>query len=218
MDVSAAVSTPCVGCCAKAENRCTCQVVGCKILWVGPRGRLSNMICLLVCEVTCTYRVWKDDSVLATHNPSHFSHVTLLLSASLPNPSSPPLYLPPSLTHSLTHSLPPPSLCHIQNLEFEGIMRFYFQSNTKAEVQKVATKCIRVSNTANTGSVIEALVQKFRPDLRMLSSHSSYALYEVHSNEGKNGPFTESLSAVTYCMTIYTCISSLVGNILYIGS
>ena len=63
-------------------------------------------------------------------------------------------------------------------------MRFYFQSKTKEMEQKVATKCIRVSNTANTDSVIEALVQKFRPDLRMLSSHSSYTLYEVHSNDG----------------------------------
>ena len=28
-------------------------------------------------------------------------------------------------------------------------------------------------------------MQKFRPDLRMLTSQSSYALYEVHSNEGR---------------------------------
>ena len=62
-------------------------------------------------------------------------------------------------------------------------MRFYFQSPDR-ESQKVATKCIRVSNTATTSSVIEALVQKFRPDLRMLTNPSSYALYEVHSNEG----------------------------------
>lgn len=73
-----------------------------------------------------------------------------------------------------------------QNLEFEGIMRFYFQSTTREAQQKVATKCIRVSNTANTNSVIEALVQKFRPDLRMLTNQSSYALYEVHSNEGES--------------------------------
>lgn len=72
-----------------------------------------------------------------------------------------------------------------QNLEFEGIMRFYFQSTTREAQQKVATKCIRVSNTASTNSVIEALVQKFRPDLRMLTNQSSYALYEVHSNEGE---------------------------------
>ena len=64
-------------------------------------------------------------------------------------------------------------------------MRFYFQSPTVDSQQKVATKCIRVSNTADTDSVIEALVQKFRPDLRMLTSQSSYALYEVHSNEGR---------------------------------
>ena len=62
-------------------------------------------------------------------------------------------------------------------------MRFYFQS-LGADGQKVATKCIRVSNTATTEMVIEALVQKFRPDMRMLTHQSSYALYEVHSDEG----------------------------------
>lgn len=62
-------------------------------------------------------------------------------------------------------------------------MRFYFQS-PGSDGQKVATKCIRVSNTATTVMVIEALVEKFRPDLRMLTSHSSYALYEVHSDGG----------------------------------
>ena len=71
-----------------------------------------------------------------------------------------------------------------QNLEFEGVMRFYFQS-PGSDSEKVATKCIRVSNTATTERVIEALVQKFRPDMRMLTSHSSYALYEVHPDQGR---------------------------------
>ena len=63
-------------------------------------------------------------------------------------------------------------------------MRFYFQS-PGSDAEKVATKCIRVSNTATTERVIEALVQKFRPDMRMLTSHSSYALYEVHPDQGE---------------------------------
>ncbi|VDP27649.1 unnamed protein product [Soboliphyme baturini] len=64
-----------------------------------------------------------------------------------------------------------------QNLEFHGVMRFYFQESG----QKVATKCIRVSSTATTRAVIEALIEKFHPDMRMLSG-SSYSLWEVHEN------------------------------------
>lgn len=63
-------------------------------------------------------------------------------------------------------------------------MKFYFQYQDD-QGQKVATKCIRVSNTATVQDVIEVLVQKFRPDLRMLPNLTSYALYEVHNNEGE---------------------------------
>lgn len=84
-------------------------------------------------------------------------------------------------------------------------MRFYFQDRG----QKVATKCIRVASDATVSDVIgeswqlnwvdssrsfahsryvnfifaptETLIEKFRPDMRMLSV-PSYALYEVHSN------------------------------------
>lgn len=58
-------------------------------------------------------------------------------------------------------------------------MRFYFQDAG----QKVATKCIRVSSTASTTDVIETLIEKFRPDIRMLSI-PEYALYEIHENGG----------------------------------
>lgn len=64
-----------------------------------------------------------------------------------------------------------------QNLQFHGVMRFYFQDTG----QKVATKCIRVASDATVQDVIETLIEKFRPDMRMLSV-PSYALYEVHSN------------------------------------
>lgn len=59
-------------------------------------------------------------------------------------------------------------------------MRFYFQDSG----QKVATKCIRVGSTATARHVIETLVEKFRPDMRMLSI-PEYALYEIHENGGE---------------------------------
>ncbi|XP_037099942.1 afadin isoform X14 [Syngnathus acus] len=63
-----------------------------------------------------------------------------------------------------------------EELEFHGVMRFYFQDRMAGNF---ATKCIRVSSTATTQDVIETLAEKFRPDMRMLSS-PRYSLYEVH--------------------------------------
>ncbi|XP_066533013.1 afadin isoform X8 [Hoplias malabaricus] len=63
-----------------------------------------------------------------------------------------------------------------EELEFHGVMRFYFQDRVAGNF---ATKCIRVSSTATTQDVIETLAEKFRPDMRMLSS-PKYSLYEVH--------------------------------------
>ncbi|KAL8593983.1 hypothetical protein ACOMHN_045666 [Nucella lapillus] len=65
-----------------------------------------------------------------------------------------------------------------QELEFHGVVRFYFQGG---EGVNVITKCIRVSSTATTGDVIDTLIEKFRPDMRMLTQ-GRYALYEVHVN------------------------------------
>ncbi|XP_053987017.1 uncharacterized protein LOC128880702 isoform X2 [Hylaeus volcanicus] len=65
-----------------------------------------------------------------------------------------------------------------EDLEFHGVMRFYFQDSG----QKVATKCIRVASDATSQAVIETLIEKFRPDMRMLSV-PEYALYEIHENE-----------------------------------
>ncbi|KPM10158.1 Afadin-like protein [Sarcoptes scabiei] len=64
-----------------------------------------------------------------------------------------------------------------EDLEFYGVMRFYFQDAG----QKVATKCMRISSTASTADVINNLIEKFRPDIRMLSV-PEYALYEIHEN------------------------------------
>jgi len=55
-------------------------------------------------------------------------------------------------------------------------MKFCYKEGS----EHIATKCIRVSCTATTTVVIEALVEKFRPDMRMLLGATSYALYEFH--------------------------------------
>ena len=55
-------------------------------------------------------------------------------------------------------------------------MKFCYKEGS----EHIATKCIRVSCTATTTVVIEALVEKFRPDMRMLLGATSYALYECH--------------------------------------
>jgi len=68
-----------------------------------------------------------------------------------------------------------------QELLFHGVMRFYFQEPGTG--QKVATKCIRVASDATSQAVIETLIEKFRPDMRMLSV-PEYALYEIHENGG----------------------------------
>ncbi len=61
------------------------------------------------------------------------------------------------------------------------MMRFFHQD----EGAKVSTKCIRVSSTATTLDVLNTLVEKFRPDMRMLSL-PEYSLYEVHVNGGES--------------------------------
>ncbi|XP_049510550.1 afadin isoform X2 [Panthera uncia] len=82
------------------------------------------------------------------------------------------------LTHKAVFSLPSIIMALLQpkDLEFHGVMRFYFQDKAAGNF---ATKCIRVSSTATTQDVIETLAEKFRPDMRMLSS-PKYSLYEVH--------------------------------------
>ncbi|KAF1768988.1 hypothetical protein GCK72_000801 [Caenorhabditis remanei] len=64
-----------------------------------------------------------------------------------------------------------------EDLEVEGVMRFYFQDGG----EKVLTKCVRVSSTATTRAVVDALSEKFLPDLKMLSN-DTYSLWEVHEN------------------------------------
>ncbi|XP_064629486.1 afadin-like isoform X2 [Lineus longissimus] len=65
------------------------------------------------------------------------------------------------------------------SLEFFGVMRFFYQD--ASEGAKVSTKCVRVSSTATVNAVLETLIEKFRPDMRMLSMNK-YCLYEVHAD------------------------------------
>ncbi|KHJ85672.1 Ras association domain protein, partial [Oesophagostomum dentatum] len=50
--------------------------------------------------------------------------------------------------------------------------------------ERVLTKCVRVSSTATTRAVVEALAEKFLPDLKMLSD-DTYSLWEVHESGGE---------------------------------
>nr|XP_040055730.1 afadin isoform X3 [Gasterosteus aculeatus aculeatus] len=65
-----------------------------------------------------------------------------------------------------------------ENLEFHGVMRFYFEDRVGGNV---ATKCLRVCSDASTQEVIDTLSEKFRPDMKMLTN--SYSLYEIHANK-----------------------------------
>ncbi|XP_035811077.2 afadin isoform X2 [Amphiprion ocellaris] len=65
-----------------------------------------------------------------------------------------------------------------ENLEFHGVMRFYFEDHV---VGNVATKCLRICSNSPTHEVIETLSEKFRPDMKMLTT--SYSLYEIHTNK-----------------------------------
>lgn len=48
----------------------------------------------------------------------------------------------------------------------------------------MATKCVRVTSVETAEDVTRTLVEKFRPDMKMLSN-PKYSLYEVHPNGGK---------------------------------
>lgn len=79
------------------------------------------------------------------------------------------------------HLLDLNDLCSVswQNLEFHGVMRFYFEDHVGGNV---ATKCLRVCSSSSTHELIETLSEKFRPDIKMLTT--SYSLYEIHASKG----------------------------------
>ncbi|XP_035529456.1 afadin [Morone saxatilis] len=65
-----------------------------------------------------------------------------------------------------------------EKLEFHGVMRFYFEDHVGGNV---ATKCLRVCSNSSTHEIIEILSEKFRPDMKMLTT--GYSLYEIHANK-----------------------------------
>ena len=65
-------------------------------------------------------------------------------------------------------------------MEFSGVMRFYFQDRG----QKAVTKCIRVHSNQTVGEIMPTLIEKFCPDMKMLST-PNYELYEIHETGGK---------------------------------
>lgn len=54
----------------------------------------------------------------------------------------------------------------------------------------MATKCIRVSSVETAEDVTNTLVEKFRPDMKMLTN-PNYSLYEVHPDGGKLGSLSK---------------------------
>ncbi|XP_037602474.1 afadin [Sebastes umbrosus] len=65
-----------------------------------------------------------------------------------------------------------------ENLDFHGVMRFYFENHVGGNV---ATKCLRVCSNSSTREVVETLSEKFRPDMKMLTT--TYSLYEIHASK-----------------------------------
>ncbi|XP_034531280.1 afadin [Notolabrus celidotus] len=65
-----------------------------------------------------------------------------------------------------------------EDLGFHGVMRFYFEDHVGGNV---ATKCLRVSSCSSTQEVIGILSEKFRPDMKMLTT--SYSLFEIHASK-----------------------------------
>ncbi|PIO69235.1 Ras association domain protein [Teladorsagia circumcincta] len=59
---------------------------------------------------------------------------------------------------------------------------FHLSYPTEDGGERVLTKCVRVSSTATTRAVVEALTDKFLPDLKMLSD-DTYSLWELMKRE-----------------------------------
>ncbi|TGZ72174.1 hypothetical protein CRM22_002251 [Opisthorchis felineus] len=64
--------------------------------------------------------------------------------------------------------------------EFHGVVRFFFQGDDS----KYQAKCLRISNTTTACQLVNTLVEKFYPDLKMLTA-GRFALYEYHTSSGE---------------------------------
>lgn len=60
------------------------------------------------------------------------------------------------------------------------MMRFYLEDDVEGNV---ATKCLRVCSSSSTLELTGTLSEKFRPDMKTLSS--GFALYEIHADKGQ---------------------------------
>uniref|UniRef100_A0A5K3FSM0 Ras-associating domain-containing protein n=1 Tax=Mesocestoides corti TaxID=53468 RepID=A0A5K3FSM0_MESCO len=67
-----------------------------------------------------------------------------------------------------------------ENQEFFGVVRFYFYGPN----DKFYSKCVRISSQSTARHLVNVLVEKFHPDLRLLKS-GRYALYEFHPSTGE---------------------------------
>nr|VZI08818.1 unnamed protein product [Spirometra erinaceieuropaei] len=67
-----------------------------------------------------------------------------------------------------------------ENMEFFGVVRFYFHGPD----DKYHSKCVRISSLATARHLVNVLVEKFHPDLRLLKA-GKYALYEYHPSSGE---------------------------------
>ena len=65
-----------------------------------------------------------------------------------------------------------------ETLEFSGVVRFFYR-DSKGPFN---SKCIKVSSKDTCQNVIEVLVEKFRPDMKMLSNPQDFSLSEIFPN------------------------------------
>ncbi|KAI6645983.1 Afadin-like isoform X2 [Oopsacas minuta] len=65
-----------------------------------------------------------------------------------------------------------------ESLEFSGVIRFFYR-DSKGPFN---TKCIKVSSKDTCQHLIEILVEKFRPDMKMLSNPQDFSLSEIFPN------------------------------------
>ena len=63
-------------------------------------------------------------------------------------------------------------------LEFSGVVRFFYR-DSKGPFN---SKCIKVSSKDTCQHIIEILVEKFRPDMKMLSNPQDFSLCEIFPN------------------------------------
>lgn len=77
------------------------------------------------------------------------------------------------------------------------MVRFCFEDHVGGNV---ATKCLRVCSNSSTQEVIETLSEKFRPDMKMLTT--SYSLYEIHASKGNHYILLMYIVIIVFCLEL----------------